>query len=134
MNDPLASMTRALQDIEAAAQPIEPRLTVTKLTQYVPISTELLREPTDAERAEWAAQHAEDALDALAQRALYAVAIGSATNALLREVLELHRPVEDHGRWVCTGCDWDGVDGESAMWPCRTARLVGLPTTERSGT
>ena len=117
-----------------AAQPIEPRLTVTKLTQYVPISTELLREPTDAERAEWAAQRAAEQVRELAQREAYAAVIDQTVGLLLREVLALHRPVEDHGRWVCTGCDWDGVDGEPAMWPCRTARLVGLPTTERSGT
>lgn len=103
---------------------------LTRLAAYVPIAPELVTEPTDADRARWAARQAEEDARAVALRTRYAAVLAEVRDQLLYDVLALHAPTEQHGRWLCCGCAWDGVDYEVDDWPCRTAQLALNPTTD----
>ncbi|HEU4422112.1 MAG TPA: hypothetical protein VFR67_06175 [Pilimelia sp.] len=52
-------------------------------------------------------------------------ALHAATNGLMREVVELHKP-ERYGfaSWACHGCDGAGYDWEPPDWPCSTSELI----------
>lgn len=48
-----------------------------------------------------------------------------ASDRLIRQLVELHAPVDDGGEQpVCAGCDQGVVSDEVAMWPCRTYTLI----------
>jgi hypothetical protein len=59
----------------------------------------------------------------------------TATDGLLRLVVELHGPVPAYvhhdgtvHRWVCEGCELAGYDAEPSDWPCETSGLIATET------
>ena len=73
--------------------------------------------------------------------AAYSV-LHAATDGVVREIVELHKPVPYKVRkaedvapdryadgkvvvwWNCEGCEFGGYDGEPAQWPCSTTSLI----------
>lgn len=52
-------------------------------------------------------------------------ALHSATDGILRQVVEHHAPVDGGTwRWECRGCDADGYEWEPPEWPCGTTQLI----------
>ena len=55
-------------------------------------------------------------------------ALWTASNGLVREIVELHGPKPQvYPRtvtWRCEGCDVDGYEWEYPGWPCETSALI----------
>ena len=109
---------------------------VRKLGAVIPVSRHVLLdhglvEPTDAERREFEASHAEYARRRqAASEALpaFLAALRAVDDPVARAVIDLH------GRTSvgeCTGCEFSGYEAEPPGWPCSTigvvAQAVGIP-------
>lgn len=93
------------------------------IAQWIPVSAEYLRGPTDEERTEWARRAREHRTELDAQIDAHRAAVGAASG-LTRAVIILHAPVLYRDELVCRGCDSIGNDyDDEPGWPCRTYRL-----------
>lgn len=98
---------------------------IRKLSAYVPISAELLLEPTDEDRERWRKRAEERAAEYRAALARHDELLAT-TTGLRHAILGLHAPVpKSYGdEHECRGCELNGYDAEHPDWPCRTYELA----------